>query len=84
MHVPKAEGSPPLKKNVVKHSYADAASPGFVIPGHPDFIVSAAAVVQTRSLAFLKGHLGEIFDLEDLWDQFLQNKFDERSVEKIW
>ncbi|OKO90333.1 hypothetical protein PENSUB_13466 [Penicillium subrubescens] len=65
MHVPGAEGSGLLKKNVKKHIYADAVSPGFVIPGHADFIPKTAAVVHTRSLAFLQMHLGEIFDLED-------------------
>lgn len=66
MHVPRDEGSAPLVKNTTMHLYADAVSSEFVLPGHPEFMKSGDAVAHNRSLASLKMHLGEMFDLEPI------------------
>jgi carboxymethylenebutenolidase len=67
----------------IQYHYADASSPGFVIPGHPDFQYATAGVSHTRSLTFLKKHLGgPNFDLEKIWDEHTYFEFGDRSVEK--
>ncbi|KAJ5174216.1 uncharacterized protein N7482_000093 [Penicillium canariense] len=84
LHAPGAHGDKiPKKDSQTKHSYADAISPGFVIPGHPDFVISTAGVAHTRTLAFLKKHLGgPYFDLEQIWEEHTYYEFGDRSVEK--
>ncbi|KAJ5138257.1 uncharacterized protein N7515_003105, partial [Penicillium bovifimosum] len=63
--------------------YSDVPSPGFIIPGHPDFKISTAGVAHTRTLGFIKKHLGgPFFDLEKIWDEHTFYEFEERSVEK--
>ncbi|OJJ73407.1 hypothetical protein ASPBRDRAFT_148991 [Aspergillus brasiliensis CBS 101740] len=63
--------------------YPEVSSPGFIIPGHPDFRYSTASVAHTRSLTFLKTHLnGPYFDLEKIWAEHTYYEFDVRSVEK--
>jgi carboxymethylenebutenolidase len=65
------------------HRYADVASPGFIIPGHAEFKISTAGVAHTRSLGFLKKHLGgPYFDLEAIWDEHTYYEFGDRSVDK--
>jgi len=65
------------------HRYANVASPGFVVPGHLDFRISTAGVAHTRSLEFLKRHLGgPYFDLEAIWDEHTYYEFGARSVDK--
>lgn len=65
------------------YRYTDVSSPGFIIPGHPDFKISTAGVAHTRSLAFIKKHLGgPYFDLEKIWDEHTYYEFGDRSVEK--
>ncbi|KAL3480795.1 hypothetical protein BJX99DRAFT_204874 [Aspergillus californicus] len=65
------------------HAYPNAPSPGFIVPGHPHFDVSSAGVAHTRSLSFLKKHLGgPYFDLEKIWDEHTYYEFENRSVEK--
>ncbi|KAJ5679920.1 hypothetical protein N7462_008164 [Penicillium macrosclerotiorum] len=67
----------------IQHVYPQASSPGFMVPGHPDFIITAAGVAHTRSLTFLKKHLGgPYFDLEQIWDEHTYYEFGDRSVEK--
>jgi carboxymethylenebutenolidase len=54
-----------------------------MIPGHPDFKMSKAGVAHTRSVAFIKKHLGgPFFDLEKIWDEHTYFEFEDRSVEK--
>lgn len=66
-----------------KYSYPEASSAGFIIPGHPDFKASSAGVSHTRSLSFLKKHLGgPYFDLEKIWEEHAYFEFGDRSVEK--
>ncbi|KAL2816412.1 hypothetical protein BDW59DRAFT_175787 [Aspergillus cavernicola] len=65
------------------YSYPDASSPGFITPGHPHFNISSAGVAHTRSLTFIKKHLGgPNFDLEKIWDEHTYYEFGDRSVEK--
>lgn len=73
----------PTQESIQTHRYADLASPGFIVPGHPDFKISTAGVSHTRSLTFLKKHLGgPYFDLEAIWDEHTYYEFGDRSVDK--
>lgn len=65
------------------HVYDTANSTNFVLPSHEDFQIAAAGVAHTRSLGFLRKHLGgPIFDLEAIWDEHTLFEFGERNVEK--
>lgn len=68
----------------LKHySYSDVSSASFMIPGHPEFKLSSASVAHSRTLSFLKKHLGgPYFDLEKIWDEHTFYEFGDRSVEK--
>ncbi|KAJ5662595.1 uncharacterized protein N7477_010211 [Penicillium maclennaniae] len=73
----------PSQGSMQTHRYADVASSGFIVPGHHAFKISTAGVSHTRSLAFLKKHLGgPYFDLEAIWDEHTYYEFGDRSVEK--
>lgn len=64
------------------HVYPDVFSANFIVPGHPEFKISTAGVAHTRSLGFLKKHLGgPFFDLEKIWDEHTYYEFGDRSVE---
>ncbi|KAJ5758314.1 uncharacterized protein N7511_007008 [Penicillium nucicola] len=65
------------------HMYSDVSSANFMIPGHPEFKMSTAGVAHTRSVAFIKKHMGgPFFDLEKIWDEHTYYEFGDRSVEK--
>ncbi|KAJ5260870.1 hypothetical protein N7524_008503 [Penicillium chrysogenum] len=65
------------------HIYSDVSAPSFMIPGHPDFKISTAGVAHTRSVGFIKKHMGgPFFDLEKIWDEHTYYEFEVRSVEK--
>ncbi|KAL4984162.1 hypothetical protein BDW68DRAFT_167469 [Aspergillus falconensis] len=65
------------------YSYLEAPSSGFILPGHADFNYSSAGVAHTRTLTFIKNHLGgPYFDLEKIWDEHTYYEFENRSVEK--
>ncbi|KAF7552889.1 hypothetical protein G7046_g7275 [Stylonectria norvegica] len=65
------------------YSYPAESSSTFVIPGFKGFSYSAASVSHTRSLTFIKKHLGgPIFDLEKIWDEHTYYEFEDRSVEQ--
>lgn len=71
------------KEGQLTHLYSDVSSPGFMVPGHPDFKISTAGTAHTRSVAFIKKHLGgPFFDLEKIWDEHTYHEFGDRSVEK--
>jgi len=42
----------------VVHTYESASSPSFILPSHKHYDVASATVAHTRSLGFLKKHLG--------------------------
>lgn len=71
-----------VRSSDVIHSYS-ASSTNFVLPGHEHYDAAAAGVAHTRSLGFLKKHIGgPVFDLETIWDEHTLFEFGERSVEK--
>ncbi|KAL4808105.1 hypothetical protein BDV18DRAFT_151292 [Aspergillus unguis] len=80
------DGSKPEAQNLESakvYTYSEVTSSGFIIPGHKDFNYSSAGVSHTRSLTFLKSHLGgPYFDLEKIWDEHTFYEFADRSVEK--
>lgn len=71
------------KDGQVLYNYADITGANFTIPGHPEFKISTAGVAHTRSVGFIKKHLGgPFFDLESIWDEHTYYEFGDRSVEK--
>ncbi|CAI4218731.1 unnamed protein product [Parascedosporium putredinis] len=65
------------------HTYARARSPNFVVPGAEGFSYTAASVSHSRSLKFVKDHVGgPFFDLEKIWDEHTYFEFADRSVEQ--
>ncbi|KAJ5503809.1 hypothetical protein N7463_006683 [Penicillium fimorum] len=67
----------------ITHVYSDVSSPSFMIPGHPNFKISTAGVAHTRSVGYIKKHMGgPFFDLEKIWDEHTYYEFEARSVEK--
>ncbi|KAL3417121.1 lea domain protein [Phlyctema vagabunda] len=72
-----------IADGVTAHFYNSVKTGNFVLPGHANFDVSAAGVAHTRSLGFLKNHLGgPNFDLEAIWDEHTLFEFGERDVQK--
>lgn len=84
LHAPTAQSEHSAKSDLqTAYLYPDIVSSGFIVPGHPDFKISTAGVVHTRSLAFLKKILGgPSFNLEKIWDEHTYYEFGDRSVEK--
>lgn len=55
----------------------------FVLPHSPDYHAGSAAVSHTRSLVFLRKHIGgPHFDIEAIWDEHTYFEFELRSVAK--
>jgi carboxymethylenebutenolidase len=68
--------------NVVNHAY-NTTSPLFVHPDSTDYHGPSAALAHTRSLVFLRKHLGgPHFDLEKIWNEHCFYEFEVRSVTK--
>jgi carboxymethylenebutenolidase len=66
---------------VTSYSYPETSSGSFIIPGHKDFLPSPASVAHSRTLTFLKKHMGgPFFDLEAIWDEHTEFEFGNRSV----
>lgn len=64
------------------HSYPDTA-PHFVLPSSATYSNAAAGLAHTRSLVFLRKHLGgPTFDLEAIWEEHCYWEFKGRSVAK--
>ncbi|KAJ5344449.1 hypothetical protein N7452_002453 [Penicillium brevicompactum] len=71
------------KDGQVLYNYPDIIGANFIIPGHSEFKISTAGVAHTRSVGFIKKHLGgPFFDLESIWDEHTYYEFGDRSVEK--
>ena len=52
-----------------------------MLPSSPTFHYGSAGVSHTRSLSFLRAHLGgPVFDLEAIWDEHTAFEFATRSV----
>jgi carboxymethylenebutenolidase len=89
-HVPKASDNPiamcstSTGPRIKVHTY-DVASPHFVIPssGKDSFSPSSAVMAHTRSLVFLRSHIGgPFFDIEEIWEEHTFFEFVDRSVAK--
>ncbi|KAF8631192.1 hypothetical protein AX15_002524 [Amanita polypyramis BW_CC] len=66
--------------NAVSHLY-QAESPHFTLPQTAHYKSGAAAVAHSRTLTFLRSHLGgPIFDLEAIWEEHTRFEFEVRSV----
>jgi carboxymethylenebutenolidase len=77
------EGGKKEEEGKTTHIYSDVSAPSFMVPGHPDFKISTAGVAHTRSVGFIKKHMGgPFFDLEKTWDEHTYYEFEVRSVEK--
>lgn len=77
------QGKKSTSDNGTIHWYPEAQSASFVISSHPDYHPPSAAVAHSRSLEFLKKHLGgPWFDLEVIWDEHTRLEFAERAVEE--
>ncbi|KAI0202843.1 hypothetical protein F4808DRAFT_420037 [Astrocystis sublimbata] len=75
-----AAAAPSPRRNATQHSYATTTS-SFIHPTSPAFRYGDASVAHTRSLTFLKKHLGgPTFDLEAIWDEHTSFEFAARSV----
>lgn len=73
---------PAGKEGLTIYTYPEVAT-DFIMPHSPGFAYSPAAVSHTRSLTFIKKHIGgPIFDLEKIWDEHTYWEFENRSVEK--
>ena len=67
---------------IITHNYK-SASPYFVLPQTAYYEPRSASVAHSRTLAFLKHHLGGPgFDLEAIWDEHTNFEFEVRSVAK--
>jgi carboxymethylenebutenolidase len=59
------------------------ASSSFVLPASEGYEAGSAALAHTRSLVFLRRHLGgPHFDIEAIWDEHCYFEFEVRSVAK--
>ncbi|KAI0487032.1 hypothetical protein F4859DRAFT_324621 [Xylaria cf. heliscus] len=78
---PSASAPPSPRTNTQQHHYTSSPSVSFIIPSSPDFQYGPASVSHTRSLTFLKQHLGgPLFDLEAIWEEHTAYEFATRSV----
>lgn len=74
---------PQLRSEDISHVYATTKSTNFIFPSHNHYDPGSAGVAHTRSLGFIKKHLGgPIFDLEAIWDEHTLYEFGERNVKK--
>ncbi|KAL2062110.1 hypothetical protein VTL71DRAFT_6376 [Oculimacula yallundae] len=81
LHSTKKLDSPEKMHTLV--AYDSVSSTNFVLPGHAHYKAGPAGVAHTRSLAFLRSHLGgPFFNLEAIWDEHCAFEFGERNVEK--
>ena len=69
-------------QNISCHKYT-TADPLFVLPQGPHYHTGSALVAHTRSLVFLKKHIGgPNFDIEAVWDEHMYCEFVLGSVAK--
>ncbi|KAI0904363.1 hypothetical protein F4823DRAFT_615227 [Ustulina deusta] len=76
-----ANPRPDVRPGTRQHHYPPAKAASFVLPSSDSFHYASAGVSHTRSLAFLRAHLGgPVFDLEAIWDEHTAYEFATRSV----
>ena len=81
-HIPESLSRSTPSQNLTLHTYS-THSPFFVIPGFATYHPGSAALAHTRSLVFLRKHLGgPHFDIEKVWDEHTYFEFEIRSVAK--
>lgn len=67
-------------ENVTKSVYPSAKN-HFILPSSADYDAPAANMAHTRSLVFLRKHLGgPHFDIEKIWEEHTYWEFERRSV----
>lgn len=65
------------------HTYDSVSWTNFILPDHAHYQANPAGVAHTRTLGFLRAHLGgPHFNLEAIWDEHCLFEFGERDVEK--
>jgi len=84
-HLYHISGNLPKKLNSSNNfkifEYPSQTSPYFILPNHPEFHYSTAALAHTRTLSFMKPLVGgPYFDLESIWEDHTRYEFEERSV----
>ncbi|KAK6594861.1 lea domain protein [Botrytis cinerea] len=83
VHSSAALQGPQLRSEDISHVYATTKSTNFILPSHNHYDPGSAGVAHTRSLGFIKKHLGgPVFDLEAIWDEHTLYEFGERNVKK--
>ncbi|KAH9482461.1 hypothetical protein JR316_0004561 [Psilocybe cubensis] len=72
----------PPSEVTTQYSYR-TTSTQFVLPQSPTYDPSNASLAHSRTLAFIKKHIGgPFFDLEAIWEEHTLFEFVDRSVEK--
>ena len=78
VHTPSTENSP---SNATVSVYPDVKSAHFVLPNSADYDAPSANLAHTRTLVFLRNHLGgPHFDIEAIWEEHTYWEFERRSV----
>jgi carboxymethylenebutenolidase len=78
--LPESQGGDGKSSTVKVHSYPET-TPHFVLPSAAAYNNAAAGLAHTRSLVFLRNHLGgPHFDLEAIWEEHCYWEFVGRSV----
>jgi len=81
-HLPEGAAQTPRTLETKIHTYA-CPSASFVLPQSSGYHPPSAAIAHTRSLVFLRKHIGgPIFDIEAIWEEHTHYEFNIRSVAK--
>ncbi|KAI1821629.1 hypothetical protein F4861DRAFT_451251 [Xylaria intraflava] len=82
LHLPGSPSPSPSNPNTKQYNYPSVQSPDYIHPAAQSYNNAAASLSHTRSLTFLKHHLGgPHFDLEAVWEEHAALEFATRSVE---
>jgi carboxymethylenebutenolidase len=83
-HLPKIAVREDAKKQPLITTYGyNTTSVSFVDPRHKSYHGPSASVAHTRSLIFLRAHIGgPYFDIEKIWEEHCYYEFEVRSVTK--
>jgi carboxymethylenebutenolidase len=82
VHLPGGDTPTTISTPTTVHCYT-CASPFFVLPQSADYRSGPASIAHSRSLVFLRDHLGgPHFDLEAIWEEHTYFEFEVRSVAK--
>jgi carboxymethylenebutenolidase len=79
IHLARDQAVPAAAGTLAVHGYA--ADTGFDNPNLAAFDRSAHGLAKSRSLAALRGALGPVYDLAQLWEAHLHSEFAERDVD---